>query len=498
MKRLIRYHNRYEGDGAAFSDCSTKYTVLPVLVADDASAKELVAAARNMEGQLPMVTEDMVIGPGIAAHPVFNATHIMKQGGEVTPTGKPAVEWRPQHGPHRVTHAVQIGEVEEADRSYAYQQNVKKLPEYLGFITLERSELKPSKRPGKKLTAKQSGEIVGNQEFGVDSVGEQVDGKIIVVKSGWNYYCGLELHGYSLESFQKAEGITEEGFHDDTSSCSSCGKFDSNDDGRTTNFREVDGEYLGINCGCYGEACMTENALEDYTDNQKKGMELEFAHKWMEQGRLKFVERYMGGWTDPGRGGYWGGGDERNGMKGSYGSCMAANPDTVVKEWKEKNPKGHFVVSHDESGQFQSYWSLWQVMDEEAEAEVKETARKVNQILKGYVACALWSSNDESDESGGVPLDKNYGPKDVTEGTMEEMRKDCEKFLADNADDIEEFVRVTKRDLEHVGHDLWLTRNGHGAGFWDRDAGEVGDRLTEACKELGEVNLWVDGGRVHV
>lgn len=494
MKRLIRYHNSHEQDGAAFSDCSTKYTVLPVLVADDAGAKELVAAAKNMEGQIPLVTEDMVIGPDIAKVAKFNFTHVMKQGGEVTPTGKPAVEWRPQHGPHRVTHAVQIGEVDVKD-----YHDTRKQPEWLGFITLARSEeIKPSKRPGKKMTKAQARHVVEYTEFGVQDVGETTDGKIIIVKSGWEYYCGLPLHGYSLESFQEAEGITEEGFHDDTSSCQSCGKFDSNDDGRQTNFREVNGEYLGINCGCYGETCMSDDALEDFTDNEKKGMELEFAHKWMEQGRLKFVERYMGGWTDPGRGGYWGGADERNEMKGSYGSCMAANPDKIVKEWQEKNPNGHFVISHDESGQFQSYWSLWQVMDEEAEAEVKETARKVRDILKGYVTCALWSTNDESDESGGVPLDKNYGPKDVTEGTMEEMRKTCEQFLADNSDDIEEFMQVTKKDLEHVGHDLWLTRNGHGAGFWDRGAGEVGDRLTEACKELGEVNLWVDDGRIHV
>ena len=24
-------------------------------------------------------------------------------------------------------------------------------------------------------------------------------------------------------------------------------------------------------------------------------------------------------------------------------------------------------------------------------------------------------------------------------------------------------------DPDQLGHDLWLTRNGHGAGFWDRD-----------------------------
>lgn len=494
MKRLIRYHNRYAGDAASFSDCSTKFTVLPVLVADDAGAKELVEAARNMEGQLPLVTEDQVIGPDIAKKPKINFTHTIDRDGTVTPTGKPAVEWRPQHGPHRITHAVQIGEVETHDGLY-FRGNAVKVPEWLGFITLAHSNLKPSKRPNRKLTSEQARHIVENCEFGVANVGETADGKIIIVKAGWEYTCGLPLHGYTLESFQEAENITEEGFEDDTSQCTACYKFDSNDDGRTANFREVNGEWLGINCGCYGEACMSEDALEDYTDNEKKGMELKFAHKWMEQGRLKFVERYMGGWTDPGRGGHWRGPDERKGMTGTYGSCDIGDPKDVIKKWKSENHGASFVISHDESGQFQTYWSLWKVVDED---EAKETTRKVEKVLKGYVAAALWSSNDESDESGGEPLDKNYGPKDVDEKTVTDMRNDCTRFLDDNAADIETFMSTTKRDLEHVGHDLWLTRNGHGVGFWDRGAGEVGERLSEAAKTLGGFNLYVgDDGKVH-
>ena len=30
-------------------------------------------------------------------------------------------------------------------------------------------------------------------------------------------------------------------------------------------------------------------------------------------------------------------------------------------------------------------------------------------------------------------------------------------------------------DWRQVGHDLWLTRNGHGTGFWDRDNSVYGD-----------------------
>lgn len=36
-----------------------------------------------------------------------------------------------------------------------------------------------------------------------------------------------------------------------------------------------------------------------------------------------------------------------------------------------------------------------------------------------------------------------------------------------------------------AGHDLWLTSQGHGAGFWDRDALEtddLGDKLSALCR----------------
>jgi hypothetical protein len=40
------------------------------------------------------------------------------------------------------------------------------------------------------------------------------------------------------------------------------------------------------------------------------------------------------------------------------------------------------------------------------------------------------------------------------------------------------------------GHDFWLTRNYHGAGFWDRDYTlEVGEALTKAAEAFGQLSL---------
>lgn len=43
-----------------------------------------------------------------------------------------------------------------------------------------------------------------------------------------------------------------------------------------------------------------------------------------------------------------------------------------------------------------------------------------------------------------------------------------------------------------AGHDLWLTRNGHGAGFWARGLGSMGESLTQAAHILGETHAETD------
>jgi len=43
-----------------------------------------------------------------------------------------------------------------------------------------------------------------------------------------------------------------------------------------------------------------------------------------------------------------------------------------------------------------------------------------------------------------------------------------------------------------------MTRNGHGAGFWDGDWPDDGDRLTKASEAYGTFDLYVgDDGEIH-
>lgn len=120
---------------------------------------------------------------------------------------------------------------------------------------------------------------------------------------------------------------------------------------------------------------------------------------------------------------------------------------------------------------------------------------KSSSFLGGYLTAALWSSNDESDESGGDPLDDNYSINDISDELMQTAIDDCNKFEKENAADL---AAATSDDSQN-GHDFWLTRNGHGVGFWDRGYEEaLGERLSEAARVFGYFNLYVgDDGKIY-
>ena len=106
--------------------------------------------------------------------------------------------------------------------------------------------------------------------------------------------------------------------------------------------------------------------------------------------------------------------------------------------------------------------------------------------LDAYLECALWATLDyyAGDDNYNPPLDENFTVEDIGP-----------KFRSNSFDTILQFILDAGEDLdtwtdEQLGHDLWLTREGHGAGFWDRGVGDpakdaAGNRLSELARALG-------------
>jgi len=120
-----------------------------------------------------------------------------------------------------------------------------------------------------------------------------------------------------------------------------------------------------------------------------------------------------------------------------------------------------------------------------------------DEFVEGYVEALLWSETfgKEGEEQ---PMDDEYGPEDFSPDAVETTLDECWDFWSSN---LYYFCRVTFEGYtwSMAGNDFALTRNGHGAGYWDRGLGEIGDKLTEAAKIPGNASLYVgDDGRLYL
>jgi hypothetical protein len=122
------------------------------------------------------------------------------------------------------------------------------------------------------------------------------------------------------------------------------------------------------------------------------------------------------------------------------------------------------------------------------------TQLQLDDFTLSYIEAALWSSYDES-----KPLDANYSIEDIAPETLDRMIEDCQHFQRENAADLARYAPSHWTADEMGGHDFFLTRNHHGAGFWDGDWPEaIGKRLTEASHAYGEFDLYVgDDGLIY-
>jgi hypothetical protein len=111
---------------------------------------------------------------------------------------------------------------------------------------------------------------------------------------------------------------------------------------------------------------------------------------------------------------------------------------------------------------------------------------ELDEFTVGYLEAAIWADSAEPGESaddGRVPSGADLF--DFAPEALKQAADECATFQARHANDLIEASEKYSRPLEHSGHDFWLTRQGHGTGFWDRGMGDVGQRLTEGAKDFG-------------
>jgi len=126
------------------------------------------------------------------------------------------------------------------------------------------------------------------------------------------------------------------------------------------------------------------------------------------------------------------------------------------------------------------------------------TSDTLNQFEAGYVTCLQWVMTD----ADGDPVGDDLSFDDMAPEALDEIHADCEAFLADNESDMDWYL-ANIGDHRSAGHDFYLTRNRHGAGFWDRSfatdaTGPLG-RMTDSAKVYGTSDGYIGyDGLVYV
>lgn len=113
---------------------------------------------------------------------------------------------------------------------------------------------------------------------------------------------------------------------------------------------------------------------------------------------------------------------------------------------------------------------------------------KLDSFTRGYLEAALWTS-DPDPGSGQWSEHDDWTIDNIAPESLARAIEDCRQFQADNRADLDEVTDTYgATDAQH-GHDFFLTRCGHGTGFWDRGYGALGKKLTEAAHVWGNVDV---------
>jgi hypothetical protein len=148
----------------------------------------------------------------------------------------------------------------------------------------------------------------------------------------------------------------------------------------------------------------------------------------------------------------------------------------------------------DDSGRV-DFLTVWRLIDDS----------DLRAFVEGYAEALLWAGQDWSavddiSEHNPRPIDENHSVDDISVPLWLEIIDECFAFISEEttSEALSEAMELGSPGYgwEGAGIDFYLTRNRHGAGFWDRGFGTVGAVLTAAAHPWGSTDEWCADGLV--
>jgi len=292
-----------------------------------------------------------------------------------------------------------------------------------------------------------------------------------------------------LATIAKEEGITEEEIEEAVEEDEEDTEGDEQDDQEFVIVDKEGNEYLTDET--FDTKQIAEQALEDMkigakeTEREGTYNELSVTEKMAKGGKIWEYEVYDNGkWRTA----------TKKDFKYWYNEFGSEVMDKYGKDYKKGhipfeeveniyNPQGHEVARKTK------------IENEEKMAKGGPiTDERIDEAVKHYTIAGLWSSTNHDNEEEEF-LDKNYSVEDIAPETMETFKRDVKKFYEENID------AINKSGLsdEQIGHDFWLTKNRHGAGFFDRGLDDdIEKSLMDGTRKFKENLLVVgDDKKIH-
>ena len=136
--------------------------------------------------------------------------------------------------------------------------------------------------------------------------------------------------------------------------------------------------------------------------------------------------------------------------------------------------------------------------------EITVTVITDKTMKNSFLTTLIWSSSDED----GEPYDNDYCISDIENHQI--VDDIINRFILAVESDpilisIDNITELTGNDSDRIMHDLCLTINHHGAGFWDGDyspdaieSGIIGDLLTAISHQFNEIYLFENDGKLTI
>lgn len=134
-------------------------------------------------------------------------------------------------------------------------------------------------------------------------------------------------------------------------------------------------------------------------------------------------------------------------------------------------------------------------------------ARKLDLIARGYLEAVAFTDGATGSEDALADLDlMRSGQGAWGDGELARIFTDCDAFARQAQPIIARHIGFADLEIdtqtgregytpEQVGRDFWLTRNGHGVGFWDRSFVPGGAALGQELSTLADSFLPRDAYR---